>query len=80
MGPVVGTINSVLRAGWKPARPDLWHMEEGGSLEMSKNPFAKFEIIAKAQNDLQEQVWKDAANHEHGKGLESGIPSLQSAS
>ena len=54
-------------------------MEEGGSLEISKNPFAKFAIIAKAQNDLQEQVWKDAANHEHGKGLESGIPSLQSA-
>ena len=24
MGPVAATINAVLRAGWKPARPDLW--------------------------------------------------------
>ena len=44
MGPVAGTINAVLRAGWKLSRPDLWHMEEGGKLEISKQPFAKFEI------------------------------------
>ena len=35
--------------------------------------------IARAQVDLQRQVWKEAALHEHGGGLETGIPSLQAA-
>ena len=36
-------------------------------------------MFAMAQVDLQKQVWKQAATHEHGGGLESGIPSLLAA-
>ena len=79
MGPAAGTINAVLRAGWKPSRPDLWQVEEGTSIVLDRSPFARFQIIARAQVDLQRQVWKQAALHEHGGGLETGIPSLQAA-
>ena len=27
MGPVAGTINAVLRAGWRPSRPDRWQID-----------------------------------------------------
>jgi hypothetical protein len=79
MGPAAATINALLRAGWKPARPDLWKVEEGLNVEVSKHPFARFQTQARAHHDLQEQVWKRAATHEHGAGLESGIPSLLAA-
>ena len=79
MGPAAATINALLRAGWKPARPDLWKVEDGLNIEVSKHPFARFQIQARAHHDLQEQVWKQAAKHEHGVGLESGTPSLLAA-
>ena len=28
MGPTAATINAVLRAGWKPSRPDVWQIEK----------------------------------------------------
>ena len=79
MGPAAATINALLRAGWKPARPDLWNIEEGLNVQVSKEPFARVQTIARAHHDLQEQVWRKAAAHEHGKGLETGIPSMQAA-
>ena len=79
MGPAVATINAVLRTGWKPARPDLWNVAEGINVQVSKEPFARFQTIARAHHDLQVAVWKRAAEHEHGKGLETGIPSMHAA-
>ena len=37
------------------------------------------QITAKATNDLQRKVWKEAAKHQHGSGLEAGIPSFSAA-
>ena len=79
MGPVAATINAVLRAGWKPARPDLWQVEEGSNVEITKLPLTSFQVLARAQHDLQRKVWEKAAAHEHGGGLETGIPSFQAA-
>ncbi len=79
MGPVAGSINALLRTGWRPARSDLWQVEEDTTVEVSKQPFARFQTIARAQVDLQNEVWKQAAKHEHGGGLETGIPSFQAA-
>ena len=36
-------------------------------------------ILAKAQHDAQTLLWKQAASHAHGGGLESGIPSFEAA-
>ena len=79
MGPVAGTINALLRTGWRPARPDLWQVEEGTTIEVNQQPFTRFQTVARAQVDLQNQVWQQASKHEHGGGLETGIPSLQAA-
>ena len=54
-------------------------VEEGTSIVVDKSPFARFQTIARAQVDLQGQVWKQAALHEHGGGLETWVPSLQAA-
>jgi len=79
MGPAAGTINAILRTGWKPARPDLWQVEEGTHVVLDKEPFSRFQVIARAFHDLQGKVWAKAAEHEHGGGLETGIPSFEGA-
>ena len=56
MGPVAATINAVLRAGWKPARPDLWQVEEGLNIEITRLPLTSCQVIARAQHDLQRKV------------------------
>ena len=79
MSPAAATINAALQSGWRPARPDLWLFEEGLNVGISNSPFARFQTIARAQVDMQNELWKQAAKHEHGGGLETGIPSMQSA-
>ena len=79
MGPAAATINALLRAGWKPPRPDLREMENVDIVEVNKQPFTRFQITARTHHDLQEEIWKKAAKHEHGKGLETGTPSFQAA-
>ena len=77
MGPAAGSINAVLQAGWLPSRPDLWHTSDGTQIKIGNKPFSRFQLIARAQEDLQRQVWVKASNHQHGKGLETGIPSFE---
>jgi len=79
MGPAGATINAVLQAGWRPARPDLWHHVDGLSLHLDGKPFTRFRTIAAAHEALQSQAWKRASKNEHGAGLETGIPSFAAA-
>jgi len=79
MGPAGATINAILQAGWRPARPDLWHHADGNSLHLDGKPFTRFRTIAAAHEALQNQAWKRAAKNEHGAGLETGIPSFAAA-
>ena len=37
------------------------------------------QLIAKSTDDMQKLVWAEAANHEHGSGLEFGMPSFAAA-
>ena len=77
MGPAAGSINAVLLVGWLPSRPDLWHLRDGTSIQIGNKPFSRFQLIARAQDDLQRQVWARASQHQHGSGLETGIPSFE---
>lgn len=79
MGPIAGTINALLFAGWKPSRPDFQKIDEGTSINLDGRLVTGFQVIGRAQTDLQQQVWTNPANHEHGKGLETGIPSFTAA-
>ena len=58
MGPIAGTINALLLTGWKPSRPDFWHVDKDTSIKVDAKPFARFQIIAQAQNDLQKRAWE----------------------
>ena len=57
----------------------LCKVEEGLNVEINKAPFARFQTIARAQVDLENELWKHAGQHEHGGGLETGVPSMQAA-
>ena len=70
-GPTAATIIAVVLTGWKPSRPDLWAVDKETTITLNSNPFTRFQLIARAQNDLQEQNWKTAAAHEHGGGFET---------
>jgi len=78
-GPAAATIEALLEIGWKPIRPDFWGIDETTSVKLDAQPFTRLQIIAKATNDLQRKVWKEAAKHQHGSGLEAGIPSFSAA-
>ena len=75
-GPAAATIHAVVMAGWKPMRPDFWKVDDSTNILLDSKPFTTIQIIARDQIDLQRQAWKNAAAHEHGGGLETGIPSL----
>ena len=67
----------MLRTGWKPARPDRWQANETTAVVVTQEPFTKFQVLARAHVDLQRRTWEQAAKHEHGVDLESGIHSFE---
>ena len=83
-GPIEATINVLLSIGWQPAHPDYWVTErvDGKATQwasLNKSGFTRFQIMTKATFDAQNIVWKNAAAHAYGEGLESGIPSFEPA-
>ncbi len=80
-GPLQGTIAAMGQLGWVPAQPARWLAPDGATdadLE---------ETDGGAQNDVDEAiqfsaetaVWRTAASHFLGGGLEEGTPSLRAA-
>ena len=83
-GPVEATIAALMHLGWKPAAPDLWIVRGPGgetkaTIRLDGKTYTRFQITAQAQADAQDILWKSAAKHAHGKGLEGGTPSFEPA-
>ncbi len=83
-GPVAATIAAVMHLGWKPAAPDLWIVRGPGgetkaTIRLDGKTNTRFQITAQAQADAQDILWKSAAKHAHGEGLEGGTPSFEPA-
>ena len=78
-GPVAATVGSILDLGWKPVSPDFWVIDSTTSVTLDQQPSTRMQLIAKATEDMHKQVWKAAAKHEHGSGLELGVPSFVAA-
>ena len=57
-------------------RPDFWNIDTDTNFVLDAKPFTRFQLITRAQSDLQKQTWIKAAAHEDGGGLETGTPSL----
>ena len=79
VGPAIATIQALQDIGWKPVRPDFWVVDDTTNVKVDLEPFTKLQILARASQDLQKKVWRQAASHEHGGGLEKGIPSFKAA-
>ena len=79
VGPAIATIQAILDIGWKPVRPDFWIVDDATSVKVNQEPFTKLQVIARASKDLQKKLWQRAAKHEHGGGLEKGIPFFKAA-
>ena len=77
-GPLEATISTLLFLGWRPAAPDYWVLavDENGAatewVELKSGGYTRFQIIARAMHDAQTILWKRAAKHSYGNGLETG--------
>jgi hypothetical protein len=78
-GPAAGTIAALMEIGWKPVKPDFWVVDKETTVHLNQHPFTRLQIISCATKDLQKKVWAKAARHQHGAGLELGLPSFEAA-
>ena len=70
-GPISATICTVWEIGWQPISPTRWLANE--AMAYIDGPrFAKAQILGQAAKDLERKLWRDAAHHAHGEGLEEG--------
>ena len=68
-GPMTATIRAVRDTGWKPAGPADWRVSENLMACVGGTDYAKAHIVAKALNDLETKVCREAETHSHGKGI-----------
>jgi len=78
-GPISATIAALIRAGWQPARPNLWHRDKENYINIDETKHAKSVVLRLVAQDLDRKRWDRAAAHHLGGGLERGIPSLRPA-
>ena len=84
-GPIEATIKALSLLQWQPSAPDRWTIttdQKGNATQwiyLNCGGCVRFEVTARATNDAQVLLWKKAAEHAYGSGLETGIPSLEPA-
>ena len=84
-GPLEATVRALISLHWQPSAPDRWVLAtdlKGNAtqwVDLSCGGSVRFQVTAKASNDAQILLWKKAAAHAYGSGLETGIPSLEPA-
>ena len=81
-GPLSATVATLKLHGWRPASPDTWFVNEGAKEEnavLSGKPFESEMVIRRFGRDVETSIWKEAASHYMGMGLEKGTPSLEPA-
>ncbi len=80
-GPMQATIATLGQVGWAPVQPDRWLTEDRTRYADLSDPAPE----AGAQIELQVKLaakrllWRGAASHHLGRGLEEGIPSFEAA-
>ncbi len=77
-GPFQATVAVLGQLGWVPATPSCWlapSRDQYADLD-EENGNADAVIMEAIQNSAEEAVWKAAARHYLGAGLEEGAPSL----
>ncbi len=80
-GPMQATIATLGQLGWSPVSPSRWLSPDKSThadLE-DDDPQAAWQIEQAVERSARRAVWKAAAAHHLGAGLEEGIPSFEPA-
>ncbi len=80
-GPLHATIATLGQMGWAPIQPDKWLVEDRSTYaDLSEQaPEAASQILQTIRASAMDAVWRGAASHWLGKGLELGTPSFAAA-
>ena len=76
-GPVTGTILALQRIGWKAIAPALWRDAENQKWSLADGCLNLEELNDALKRDTERWLWKEAANHFNGSGLEEGADLVQ---
>ncbi len=68
-GPITGTINTLIDAGWKPAAPDRWLSPKGEMALVGATPYANAHVRAEVRSDLEAAAAREASEHAVGEGI-----------
>ncbi len=80
-GVMQATIATIGQLGWIPTAPDKW-LDESRTQYADLNdaaPEAGPQIVLAVRRSAQRAVWRKAAEHHLGRGLEEGVPSMEAA-
>ncbi len=72
-GPMAATICTVHDMGWKPSSPSHWMVGDAMQACIGGASFSRAHILAKAQSDIEANLSRGAAEHQHGKGIGDDI-------
>ncbi len=80
-GPMQATIATVGQLGWAPVQPDRWLTEDRTQYaDLSEAaPEAGGQIELQLKLAAKRVLWRGAAGHHLGGGLDEGIPSFEAA-
>ena len=74
-GPGAAMISTLQDAGWDPSTYDEWQDPEGqpwSTCKPNDPTFDTADLLNKFESSLSVKLWKKAAAHHNGKGLEEG--------
>ena len=72
-GPIGAVIATLYSGGWEPEQPGKWKDPEGQQWEIDYlNPDLVGDIEETFEEHYEKQIWKKAAKHHCGSGLQHG--------
>ena len=82
-GPMTATMKALLDNGWKIVKPDQWIRVIGNDEKelgkITEKPQETQAVVRAFGQDVETEIWKKAARHYLGRGLENGPPSMEAA-
>ena len=82
-GPMTATMKALLDNGWKIVKPDKWVRVIGNDekelAKITENPHETRAVLRAFGQDVEFEIWRKAAKHYLGRGLENGPPSMEAA-
>ena len=62
---------ALMNMGWKQSAPDQWVTSGEEKGKFDGKAFTRFQMTARAHEDLQKQLWAKASRHKFGGGMET---------